>query len=135
MVLITSDGDRDLVGNQIPMGDTEMGLVKEGGETVPCVPVLMLPDPYETPEKLHGSQAASTLRSDQVLGSGEFTVCLSGDLTRQVVLFLLEKKRANFLGKAPRKLHLAAAAGCWGAPPASPTAAAPAHAVPSLTSS
>lgn len=99
MVLITSDGDRDLAGNQIPMGDTEMGLVKEGRETVACMPVLMLPGPYETPEKLHGSQAAPTLGSDQVSGSGEFTACLSGDLTRQVVLFLL-KKRANFLGKA-----------------------------------
>lgn len=33
MVLITSDGGRDLADNQIPMGNMEMGLVEEGGET------------------------------------------------------------------------------------------------------
>lgn len=37
MVLITSDGGRDLADNQIPMGDVEMGLVEEGGETGPCM--------------------------------------------------------------------------------------------------
>lgn len=56
-----------------------------------CVPVLMLLGPYEIPEKLHRGQAPSVLGSDHVLGLGEFTACLSGDLTRQVVLFMVKK--------------------------------------------
>lgn len=93
MVLITSDGSRDLADNQIPMGDAETRLVEEGGETGACMPAVMLLGPYETPEKLHSSLAPSTLGSDQVLGLGEFTACLNGDLTRQVVLFLVKKSQ------------------------------------------
>lgn len=48
MVLITSDGGRDLADNQIPMGDMETGLMEEGGETGACV---RPPGPCETPGK------------------------------------------------------------------------------------
>ena len=99
MVLITSDGGRDLADNQIPMGDTETGLVEEGGEMGAYVPVLLPLGPYETPEKLHGSQAPSTLGSAHVLGLREFPACLSGHLTRQVFLFLV--KKCHFAWQSP----------------------------------
>ena len=69
MVLITSDGGRDLADNQIPMGDTETGLVEEGGEMGASVPVPMPLGPYETAEKLHRSQAPSILGLDCVFGA------------------------------------------------------------------
>lgn len=131
MVLITSDGGRDLADNQIPMGDTETGLVEEGGEMGASVPVLVLLGPYETPEKLHGRWSPSILGSDHVLGLGEFTACLGGDLTRQVGFFRV-KKKSQFSWQNP---EVAPSCCCWRAPPASPTAAAPPYVVPSLASS
>lgn len=76
MVLITSDSVRDLAGNQILTGDTEMGLVEGGGEMGACVLVLL--GPYGTPEEFHGSWAPSILGSDPVLALGDFTACLNG---------------------------------------------------------
>lgn len=96
MVLITSDGGRDLADNHIPMGDTETGLVEEGGEMGACVPAPMPLGPYETPEKLHRSQVPSIQGSDPILGIGEFTACLNRDVTRQVVLFLAKKSQFSW---------------------------------------